>query len=330
MIQRGRIFFYRLYLEIITYFKNRRVQASFSSKTSTQPITTKLIFLGAITGLFLLILLLWILIKSTPPSIKIESTTTLPLTENRQDIPNQGLTATATIRPDKGVLKNMESLPFVEKEKKDNEITTNYMRTNGNLINVRIKPFLESDIIARLGEGYIVKKLNQEGDWIYADPGKGFKGWIYYDLLKDATAEDHQSWENNQNSSAVIGLIRRDLKDPKSLETEKEKIKKLLRSWKTAWERKNIDRYMSLYSKAFTKPAFNWESYRKYKNLIFNKPDTISVEIENIKIKWGNYFMIAAFAQKYRSGSINTTTTKMIHFQQEEDGWKIVKEIVIK
>lgn len=52
----------------------------------------------------------------------------------------------------------------------------------------------------------------------------------------------------------------------------------------------------------------------------FNKPDALSVELENIKITWNNYFMIAFFTQKYHSGSINTTTTKMIHFQMGKRG----------
>ena len=233
-------------------------------------------------------------------------------------------------------MKDEEEVKEENKEDEGNVNITNavvttphYMRVIANNVNIRDKSSRESDIIARLGQGYMVKKMDKKGDWIFADSGEGFKGWIYYDLLEDTTEDEYKSWKNNPNISSVIGLIRKDLDDAGNLQTEKIKIEQLLRSWKTAWEEKDIDKYMAFYSKAFTKSTFNWEGYKEYKKNIFNRPGTISIEIKNIKITWDSFFIVASFNQKYQSDTVNSSTQKIIHFQQEKEGWKIVKEILI-
>ena len=40
--------------------------------------------------------------------------------------------------------------------------------------------------------------------------------------------------------------------------------------------------------------------------------------------------MVVSFIQKYQSGLTKSTTQKMLHLQLEKEGWKIVKEILIK
>ena len=289
----------------------------------------------------------------------VENTITLPPTENQQEILKQDFAAATAIETDKKSLKKAELLPVVKEEnveeikrkieenigeeKKEDEVdivadavvvdavvtTSHYMKIVANNVNIRTKPSLESDIIARLGQGFIVKKLDNQGDWVLADAGGGIKGWVYYDLAEDTTADEHELWKSNPSRSAVTEMIKRNMDNSDNLETEKKKIEKLLLSWKNAWEKKNIEKYMSFYSKVFTKSTFNWESYKEYKKNIFIRPGKISVEIKIIKISWDNFFMIASFIQKYQSGSINSTITKMLHFQQEKEGWKIVKEILV-
>lgn len=355
---------YDLRSRVIIYFRNQRVKASFRREPSTKHI----ILISSVIAVFVLFFLLfWVLIKSIPSTGKTENILTQPPAENQQKIPEQDSTTTAAIETDKEVPETIEPFPVakdeneeetekdeievkngweVKEEKKEGEdtvvagdvvdvadpvvTTSHYMKVLANNVNIRTKPSLESDIIARLGQGFIVKKLDSLGDWVLANAGVGFKGWIYYDLVEDTTADEHESWKNNPNRSAVIGMIRKDLDDPDNLEMEKKKIEELLYAWKAAWEKKDIEKYMSFYSKAFTKATFNWESYKKYKKNIFIRPGKISVEIEIIKISWDNFFMVASFIQKYQSGPINSTTKKMLHFQQEKDGWEIIKEILIK
>ena len=198
-----------------------------------------------------------------------------------------------------------------------------------NLANIREKPDKNSDIVARIGKGYMFKKLEEVGDWISAELGEDLRGWIRYDLLEDATIEGYQSWKNNPNKASTLVLIQRSLEDQQKIESAKKKIKKIIHEWKLAWEKKDLAKYMSFYSKAFTKSKYNWDSYKEYKKNVFNAAGRISVEINNEKIEWNNYFLIASFNQEYSSRSMHSNRIKNLHFQLEKEGWKIAKEYVV-
>tara|TARA_B100000315_G_scaffold28113_1_gene23923 strand:- start:11752 stop:12852 length:1101 start_codon:yes stop_codon:yes gene_type:complete len=352
------LLFYPLYdlrSKVTIYIRNREVKTGFRRDPSTKHF---ILISVVLSGVALSFLLFWILIRSIPSAEKTENTLTKLPAENQQELPKQDITVATAIETDKEIPKIINPFPVVKNENQDVEVnekaeaktdaeikeekkedevavvaaaakTSHYMKIVANNVNIRTKPSLESDIIARLGQGFIVKKLDSQGDWVLADAGGDLKGWIYHELTEDTTADAHESWKKNANRSAVIGITREDLDDPNNLETEKKKIEELLDAWKTAWEEKDIDKYMSFYSKAFTKATYNWESYKEYKKTIFIRPGKISVEIKILKISWGNFFMIASFVQKYESAPINSTTLKMLHFQQEIDGWKIVKESLI-
>ena len=326
---------YDFRLKVTIYFRNRQVKAGFGRESSAKHI----IFIsGVIAGFVLSFLLFWILTKNIPSIIETDK----EVLKKMESFPVAKDENEETAEKDEIEVKNEGEVREEKKEDEDAVVasdlvdvadavvtTPHYMKVLANNVNIRTEPSLESDIIVRLGQGYIAKKLDRQGDWVLADPGNGFKGWIYFDLLEDATVDEHESWENNPNRSAVMGIIRKDLDDPANLETEEKKIKELLHSWKSAWEEKNIEKYMSFYSKAFTKLTYNWTGYKKYKKNIFNRPGAISIEIKNLKVRWENFFMLVSFIQKYQSASISSTTVKMLHFQQEKEGWKIVKETLI-
>jgi ketosteroid isomerase-like protein/cytoskeletal protein RodZ len=212
-----------------------------------------------------------------------------------------------------------------QKEEKKEE----YMKTRADLVNVRKNSFLESEIIARLDADYVVKVLNRDGDWVEVDTENDLTGWIYIDLLEAADQEEYLAWTHNPNRIAAKQIIRRDLDDPKRLESERVKIKEILESWKGAWEAKDIDGYMNFYSLAFVNSEHTWESYKTYKGFIFKKPGAISIKILDLSVKWSNSTLVASFIQKYQSDTVNSTRRKVMHFQQEGQDWKILKEVVI-
>ena len=237
--------------------------------------------------------------------------------------------------------KSQQDLKIVKKESKKVKslsITTPkeskgkmplYKMVTVDLANIREKPNLDSDIVARLGKGYMLRKSDKVGDWINTDLGEDLKGWIRYNLLEDVTLERYESWENNPNKATTLVLIKKSLEDQQKIEIAKKNIKNLIHAWELAWEAKDLDKYMSFYSKAFNKSKYNWESYKEYKKNVFNAAGTISVEIKNVKIEWNNYFLIASFDQEYLSRSIYSSRMKFLHFQLENGGWKIGKEFVV-
>lgn len=342
---------YGYYLKLAIYLKNQQVKAGFGGEPSVKPV---MLTAGLIVVVLSFLLLFWILINNIPSPEKTENIIIPPSLKNKQEMSKQSLTTTKTIETNRELSEEIEPLPFVKKdeekvekdeievsdeieardEKEEDEsigavIAEIYMRVLADNVNIRMKPSLESGIIARLEEGYVIRKLGSQGDWIFADPGGNFKGWVYYDLLGNATVDEYESWGNNPNQPALMELAKNDLDNPDNLEKEKKKIEKFLHLWKTAWEEKDVEKYMSFYSKSFTKSDYNWEGYKKYKKNIFHRSGTISIEIKNIKISWDTFVMSVSFIQKYQSGTINSTTGKLLHFHQENESWKIVRESLV-
>lgn len=271
------------------------------------------------------------------PTTNEEGATSSPFSppEDLSEIPSPKSPKIKENKQGNNLLKNVKSASIAKEKvipipKGKNESIPHYVKVIASRTNVRSKPVLESDILARLERGYILERLRRKGDWIYIDPNVGFKGWIFHNLLEDTTINEYKLWKNSPNTTSIISLIKKSLEKKEREETENKKIKKLLHLWKLAWETKNLDNYISFYSKAFTKGKHNWESYKKYKNNVFNQPDKISIDIKNIKFQWNNYTVMASFNQTYNSKTIHSTIEKMVYFQLEKDGWKIAKELVIR
>ncbi len=339
---------YRLRFKLQVYLANRRVKSYFGGKTSPGPY---MLLIGVI-GTLVLLISIWFLSKDSPVQDQSQNNKTVISMESIEPIIEEKKSAPPPQPVTELVEQNFPaptvSPPNVE-EKEDKEKTTveaipaivetaaavaketpHYMRTRADFVNVRENFFLESEIIARLNVGYVVRIIDHQGDWIYADTGGNTHGWIYTNLLESVTQREFESWRENPKRFSAKKILRHDFEDPEIFNVEKEKIKKELEQWRYAWQTKNIDIYISFYSKIFATPKHNWESYKQYKEYIFKKPGLISIEISDINIKWGNYMLIASFIQKYQSDSINSTRKKIIYFQQEKDTWKITMESVIR
>ena len=100
-----------------------------------------------------------------------------------------------------------------------------------------------------------------------------------------------------------------------------------LENWKTAWENKDMDKYLASYASSFKYPnnmdKVSWEKYRS--NRITTKK-TISLSLSKKKIKFNKEEAIVTFTQLYKSGSLNQTSNKTLVFIKEEDNWFILEE----
>lgn len=94
-----------------------------------------------------------------------------------------------------------------EEIKKDEEETDIYMRAKGNVVNVREKPLLTADVVVTLKQGDKIEKLKQEGDWIYADTGKGAKGWIHNNLLEEVEIVEEEKDTIEKDPTHVLVVV---------------------------------------------------------------------------------------------------------------------------
>jgi len=134
---------------------------------------------------------------------------------------------------------------------------------------------------------------------------------------------------NTKNTSIKLVNTKTEIKNIKLSKKEIEKnILDAIDNWKTAWEDKNMDGYLSSYSSNFNYPngmsKLQWEKYRTSR--IISKK-TINILISNIKLRFKKEKVVATFTQNYKSGNLNQTSNKTLLFSGENDQWLIIEEI---
>lgn len=108
--------------------------------------------------------------------------------------------------------------------------------------------------------------------------------------------------------------------------TDEDKIKKIFNRWIIAWEKKDIDTFMSFYSKKFIGRQMNLDQWKAYKKRTFEKYSVIKVSAEYLKVTIKNSRGKIQFIQNFSGDLYNDTGIKKLYLRQEGDNWKIVKE----
>jgi murein L,D-transpeptidase YafK len=107
-----------------------------------------------------------------------------------------------------------------------------------------------------------------------------------------------------------------------------EQFGKILTSWKTAWETKDIGQYETFYDTIrFSGQGLTWGGWKERKLRTFSLYDTIAIAIDKMKIvKETDTKLIVKFLQRY-STNINTIENgKKLWFEKVNDFWKITGE----
>jgi len=132
------------------------------------------------------------------------------------------------------------------------------------------------------------------------------------------------------NDTPVVISSRIEMVSPELQENEKKQLLKVIEDWRRAWERKEIDRYMSFYGPRFTSDGKNREQWKKYKSLVANKYHQITVEIENLRLLKHDGIVLAKFDQRYNTERLESRGEKRLYLQQNSTEWKIVSEFFQK
>ncbi|MFH1489351.1 MAG: L,D-transpeptidase, partial [Pseudomonadota bacterium] len=128
------------------------------------------------------------------------------------------------------------------------------------------------------------------------------------------------------HDTPVVISSRIEKVDNDKLKKEAAALEKLIEEWRSAWENKEIGRYMSLYHKEFTAGSKDWKSWRDYKARLAKKYDRIRVEIDNLRILKNDGLVLAEFTQRYSTGGFKSEGKKRIYLKQNSRQWKIIGE----
>jgi len=109
---------------------------------------------------------------------------------------------------------------------------------------------------------------------------------------------------------------------------KEDEVIKMVEMWKTAWEVKNFEKYISFYSK-----NFKWgngkglKSFADHKRITFGKTKDVSVKLKNIEVfPEDDTKVVVTFLQEYKSNLVNDRGAKNLILKKEKGDWKIAAE----
>lgn len=128
------------------------------------------------------------------------------------------------------------------------------------------------------------------------------------------------------NNTPVVIVQEASYAHSKTLSTIGKSLDQFVNDWKSAWENKDIDAYMTFYSKQFKSQKMNWQQWRRYKTNLNNNYKWIRVKVENLNIVWYNTQAIITFTQNYSSNSHSDIGKKYLYVHKEKEKLKIIGE----
>ena len=123
----------------------------------------------------------------------------------------------------------------------------------------------------------------------------------------------------------VIVSEKIEMLDPSEMEKERDEVLRVIEAWRASWERKNIDKYMSLYSTDFTASGKNWQQWKEHKARLARQYKRIKVEVQNLRIIQNDGLVLASFIQRYGNEFFDSAGRKTLYLKHGSR-WRIVGE----
>jgi murein L,D-transpeptidase YafK len=109
------------------------------------------------------------------------------------------------------------------------------------------------------------------------------------------------------------------------MEKEREEVLRVIETWRTSWERKDVDKYMSLYRPDFTSSGKNWQQWKDHKVRLARQYKKIKVDVQNLRILQNDGLVLASFIQRYGSEFFDSTGRKTLYLKHASR-WRIIGE----
>ncbi|MBF0473564.1 MAG: L,D-transpeptidase family protein, partial [Nitrospirae bacterium] len=130
----------------------------------------------------------------------------------------------------------------------------------------------------------------------------------------------------NLETTPIIITKKISYTTPEKLKQEGETLKTIIDDWKSSWEQKDIDLYISHYSKDFKSQGMNINQWKTHKNRLNTQHDTIKVKIDDLRLLHYDGYIVAVFKQEYSSDSLTDIGVKRLYLTKKDSDWKISAE----
>jgi murein L,D-transpeptidase YafK len=140
----------------------------------------------------------------------------------------------------------------------------------------------------------------------------------------DAAGQEVQNRQSHRDGRKGISS------DGKALDkaaSEKKAVLAFLHRWKSAWEQKNLDRFMKMYHPDFEHEGMDYAMLLKTKKNFFRKYRTIRVSVERVEIRKEQGRVVVRFVQSFQGDKYSDKGWKsMVLARGKDTGFRIVSE----
>ena len=108
--------------------------------------------------------------------------------------------------------------------------------------------------------------------------------------------------------------------------SSKELVSKHLEKWVRAWEKQDIELYLSFYSKEFKGSKERHADWRISRQAALKRHANISIQLQNIQIYQNKDTVDINFIQAFKSDGFSDIGRKELVWAKNGSGWRIIKE----
>jgi murein L,D-transpeptidase YafK len=116
--------------------------------------------------------------------------------------------------------------------------------------------------------------------------------------------------------------------DARSVEAERGGLAAALEEWRSDWQSRDTERYLTHYSKRFSSGSQDYAAWAAHKRGVNAGKRWIEVGVANVAMFRypRENFVVVTFEQAYRSDSLKNTMRKRQYWIREDGAWKILYE----
>jgi len=151
-----------------------------------------------------------------------------------------------------------------------------------------------------------------------------------FEKFSEAIAKDkikkHSIFKKNSTPNLTKKLQPGKSRNNNKVVTSKDLVSKHLDKWARAWEKQDIELYLSFYSKEFKGSKERHADWRISRQTALKRHANISIQLQNIQIRQDKDTVDINFIQTFKSDGFSDIGIKELVWEKNGSGWRIIKE----
>ena len=133
--------------------------------------------------------------------------------------------------------------------------------------------------------------------------------------------------KKNQGISAMVILSQEGPPDSEGPEDSIDVVVSQFLIWLKAWQGREVDAYLSFYSKNFKDPKKSRKEWEMQRRSALSRNSSITIQVSDIQMKQNDETIEMSFVQDFKSDRVSDIGMKELIWKNEGNRWKIIKEI---